>query len=54
MSMSGQSLDKDEVKQIVADGLNEGGYGAEHDALVRLADMVGLEFNNVDGGWYSK
>lgn len=52
MSMSGQSLDKDEVKEIVADGLNEGGYGAEHDALVRLAEMVGLEFDGItDGGW---
>jgi hypothetical protein len=52
MSMSGQSLDRDEVREIVADGLNGGSNDAEHDALVQLADMVGLEFNGItDGRW---
>lgn len=51
--MSGQSLDRDEVREIVEDGLNAGRTIAEHDALVQLADMVGLEFNNIDGRWYT-
>lgn len=45
MSMSGQALDRDEVKEIVQEGLNAGRYSAAHDALVRLADMVGLEYD---------
>lgn len=52
MSMSGQSLDRDEVKVIVQDGLNSGRSSIEHDALVQLADMVGLEFDGAtDGRW---
>lgn len=45
MAMSGQSLDKDEVKEMVQFALNADSNDEEHDALVNLADMVGLEFN---------
>lgn len=49
MSMSGQSLSKDEVREIVQDGLNGGTNDAEHEALGQLADMVGLEYDEETG-----
>ncbi|MGZ4659672.1 MAG: hypothetical protein ACXVYB_00165 [Arthrobacter sp.] len=45
MSMSGQSLDRDEVKEIVKTGLNSGNGDGEWSALIELADMVGLEYD---------
>ena len=45
MSMSGQSLDKDEVKELVKEALNSGSGDTQWSTLVQLGDMVGLDYN---------
>ena len=45
MAMSGQSLDRDEVKELVKTALNSGSGDTEWSTLVQLGDMVGLEYN---------
>jgi hypothetical protein len=45
MSMSGQSLDKDEVKELVQEALNSGSGDTQWSTLVQLGDMVGLEYD---------
>lgn len=45
MSFSDHALAKGEVAIIVKAALNAGSNDAEHDALVELADMVGLEYD---------
>jgi hypothetical protein len=43
--MSGQSLDKDEVKELVQEALNSGSGDTQWATLVQLGDMVGLEYD---------
>ncbi len=45
MSMSGQSLDRDEIKELVQTALNSGSGDTEWSTLVQIGEMVGLEYN---------
>ena len=45
MSMSGQSLDRDEIREMVKTALNSGSGDTEWATLVEIAGMVGLEYN---------
>lgn len=51
MASSGQALDRDEVKEMVQYALNADSNDEEHDALVNLAEMVGLELNTETEQW---
>lgn len=46
MSMSGQSLDRDEIKEKVKAALNSKSGDTEWSTLVEIGDMVGLEYND--------
>jgi hypothetical protein len=45
MSMSGQAIDRDELREMVKAALNAKSGDAEWSALVQIGDMVGLEYN---------
>jgi hypothetical protein len=46
MSMSGQAIDKDELKELVKTALNSKSGDTEWSTLVQIGDMVGLEYND--------
>jgi hypothetical protein len=49
MAMSGQAIDKDELKEKVRTALNSGSGDTEWSTLVEIGDMVGLEYNDQTG-----
>lgn len=45
MSFSDYAIPKGTVRRIVKTGLNAGTNDAEHEALIELADLAGLEYD---------
>jgi hypothetical protein len=45
MAVSGQAIDRDELRELVKTALNSGSGDTEWSTLVQIADMVGLEYN---------
>lgn len=46
MSFSDHAVSKAELRAIITPALNEDSMDAEHDALMEIADLVGIEYDD--------